>query len=319
MADMNELHVVLGGTGGVGSAVVRELVARGKRVRVVTRSPAHNLPKGVEFMAGDVSNHESARKVSEGASVVYLCSNPPYNKWAELFPPILQGAIVGAGSQNAKLVLADNLYVYAPTSEPMTEDLPHAPITRKGRVRVQMDETLMAAHQSGKVRAAIGRASDYYGPDAPNSNVGERFFHALLAGKSVEWIGKLDLPHTLSFTDDFARGLIALGEHEQALGQSWHIPAAEPLTGREFIKLAAEIAGVQPKMQEVPAIVIRAVGIFNPIIRELVEMRYEFEEPYIMDSHKFQRAFGFTITPHRQALQMTIATYQHEQQAKLTA
>ena len=109
MANINDLHVVLGGTGGVGSAVVRELVARGKRVRVVTRQKAQHLPARVEFMAGDVSDPQSARTVSEGASVVYLCTNPPYNKWAELFPPMLKGAIAGASANNAKLVLADNL------------------------------------------------------------------------------------------------------------------------------------------------------------------------------------------------------------------
>lgn len=314
MANTNELHVVLGGTGGVGGAVVRELVARGKRVRIVSRNQAQQLPIGVEFMMGDISSQESARVVSEGASVIYLCTNPPYDKWAELFPPMLEGAIVGASAANAKLVFADNLYVYAPTPRPMTEDLPYAPITRKGKVRVQMDERLMAAHANGTVRAVIGRASDYYGPDAPNSNFGDRFLKALLAGKPVEWMGKLDLPHTLSFTDDFARGLIVLGEHEQALGQAWHIPAAEPLTGREFIQLAGEVAGMQARAQEVPALMIRALGLFNPIIRELVEMRYEFEEPYIMDSSKFQRAFGFTPTPHRQALQMTIAAYKHAHQ-----
>nr|MBA2679848.1 NAD-dependent epimerase/dehydratase family protein [Ktedonobacteraceae bacterium] len=301
MANTNDLHVVLGGTGGVGSAVVRELVARGKQVRVVTHTQAQNLPAGVEFMAGDVSNSESARAVSEGASVIYLCTNPAYNKWAELFPPMLKGAIAGASASNAKLVFADNLYVYAPTSKPMTEDLPYAPITRKGKVRVQMDETLMAAHANGTVRAAIGRASNYYGPDAPNSNIGDRFFKALLAGKPVEWMGKLDLPHTLSFTDDFARGLVVLGERDEALGQAWHIPAADPVTGHEFIQLAGEVAGVQAKAQEVPELMLRALGLFNPIIRELVEMLYEFQEPYIMNSSKFQRAFGFTPTPHRQA------------------
>ncbi len=309
MTYANELHVVLGGTGGVGGAVVRELVARGKRVRVVTRKQAQSLPSGVEFMAGDIMNVQSAKAATAGASVVYMCANPAYNEWSELFPTMLNGAIAGTSANNAKLVFADNLYVYAPTTKPMTEDLPYAPVTRKGRVRAQMDETLFQAHASGKVRAVIGRASNYYGPSAPNSNIGDRFFHALLAGKPAQWFGRLDMPHTLSFTEDFARGLIVLGEHDEALGQAWHIPAAEALTGQEFIELAGEVAGVKAKAQIVPAWMIQMLGLFNPIIRELAEMRYEFEEPYIMDGSKFQRAFGFTPTSHRQALQTTIASY----------
>ena len=234
-----DLHVVLGAGGGVGSALARELVVRGRRVRGVTRSGKADVPAGVELLAGDVSNVEDARRVCAGASVVYMCSNPPYNRWAQDFPPMLAGALAGAEAAGAKLVMADNLYVYAPTSQPLTEDLPWAPITHKGAVRKAMDETLMAAHASGTVRVAIGRASDYYGPRGINSSHGERFFDRLIAGKPVEWLGPLTMPHALSYLGDFARGLATLGERDEALGQSWHIPAAAALTGREFITLAA--------------------------------------------------------------------------------
>ena len=149
----------------------------------------------------------------------------------------------GGRAAGAKLVMADNLYVYAPTSQPLTEDLPWAPVTRKGAVRRAMDETLMAAHASGRVRVVLGRASDYYGPRGVNSSHGERFFGRLLAGKAVEWLGPLNMPHALSYLGDFARGLATLGERDEALGQSWHIPAAEALTGRQFGTLAAEVAG----------------------------------------------------------------------------
>jgi nucleoside-diphosphate-sugar epimerase len=306
--EANDLHVVLG-AGGVGSAVVRELVARGRRVRCVTRSGKADVPSGVETLAGDVSHLEDARRVCAGASVVYLCANPAYNRWAQDFPPLLAGALAGAESAGTKLVMADNLYVYAPIDQPLTEDLPWAPLTKKGAVRKAMDETLIAAHASGRVRVAIGRASDYYGPRGGNSVTGTRFFERLLAGKAVEWFGLLDVPHALSYLGDFARGLVTLGERDEALGQAWHIPAAEPLTARAFIALAAEIAGVPPKMTTLSPLLLRTLGLFSPSVRELIEMRYEFERPYLLDGGKFTRAFAFTPTPHGDALAPTIAWY----------
>ncbi len=309
MPDTHEVHVVLGASGGVGGAVVRALVARGKRVRAVNRGGKIDAPAGVEVIAGDVRDPDSARQVCQGAEVVYLCANPPYHLWAQDFPLLLDGAIAGASAASAKLVFADNLYVYAPTSQLMNEDLPWAPATRKGQVRKQLDETLMAAHASGTVRAVIGRASDYYGPGGTNSTVGERLFGQLLAGRPVQWLGRLDVPHSLSYLDDFARGLVALGERDEALGQAWHIPAAEPLTGRQFITLAASVAGVPRRMAPVPPVMLRLAGLFSPLIRETVEMQYQFLEPFIMDGGKYTRAFGFTPTPHREALRETIAWF----------
>jgi nucleoside-diphosphate-sugar epimerase len=304
-----ELHVVLGASGGVGGAVVRELVARERQVRGVTRSGRAQAPADVEVVTGDVSNLDDARRVCVGAAVVYFCANPPYTRWAADFPPLLEGAIAGASAAGAKLVVADNLYVYAPTPAPLTEDLPWAPTTRKGAVRKRMDETLLAAHQSGKVQVVIGRASDYFGPGGMNSTVGERFFRQLLGGKSVQWTGKLDVPHALAFVTDFGRGLVLLGEHDEALGQAWHVPHAEALTARKFISLAAAVAGVPPKMAGVSPLMLRTLGVFSPVIREVAEMSYEFEGPYLVDGSKFTRAFGFTPTPHRQALTETIAWY----------
>jgi nucleoside-diphosphate-sugar epimerase len=309
MSASNDIHVVLGASGGVGGAVVRELVACGRRVRAVSRGGRMEAPAGVEVMAGDVSQPESARAVCQNGAVVFLCSNPGYDKWAEQFPPMLEGAIAGASAAGAKLVFPDNLYVYAPPSAPMTEDLPWAPVTRKGLVRKQLDETLLAAQANGTVRAVIGRASDYYGPGGTNSATGARFFGQLLAGKPVQWLGKLDVPHSLSYLADFASGLVTLGERDEALGQAWHIPAAAPLTGRQFIALAATQAGVPPSMAPVPPLMLRMAGLFSPLIRETVEMHYEFLAPFIMDGSKYTRAFGFTPTPHAEALRQTIAWY----------
>ena len=162
MTSNSELHVIFG-IGPLGSAVMRELVAHGKRVHMVNRSGHGSLPEGVELYGGDASDLSFTREVCKGASVVYNCANPPYPKWAELFPPLQDGIIEGAAAAGAKLVSAENLYMYGAVGGPITEDLPYAATSRTGRTRARMAEALLAAHESGKVRATIGRASDFTG------------------------------------------------------------------------------------------------------------------------------------------------------------
>jgi nucleoside-diphosphate-sugar epimerase len=310
MAGSDELHVVLGASGGVGSAVARALVSQGARVRGVTRSGKGDAPPAVEMVAADVANHEQARAACAGASVVYCCVNPPYTEWARAFPPLLEGAIAGAAASGAKLVMADNLYVYPPTSAPMTEETPWRPVTRKGRVRVAMDERLLAAHRAGEVRVAIGRASDFFGPAAPNTAVaGEYFFKAYFAGKPVDWVGRLDVPHTVSYIEDFGRGLVTLGQHEAALGQAWHIPAAPAPTGREFLDLLFAAGGTRAKIRTASGGMLRVLGLFNPLLRETAEMAYEFEQPFVMDGAKFTRAFGGAPTSLPEAVAATVAWF----------
>src|SRR5919107_4788674 len=208
----NELHVVFG-TGPVGLAVMDELVRKGRRVRMVNRSGRVDVAEGVEVVGGDAADPTFSREVSAGASVVYFALNPPYNKWPELFPSLQAGVLEGAAAVGAKLVAMENLYMYGPTcGQPLTEDLPHAANTRKGGVRARMTEELFAAHESGKVRATAGRASDFFGPRGLTSAAGEQVFGRAVAGKSAQVAGDPDQPHTFTYAPDIGRGLVVLGE-----------------------------------------------------------------------------------------------------------
>jgi nucleoside-diphosphate-sugar epimerase len=309
MNERDELHVVFGASGGAGGAILRELAARGKRVRAVTRSGGGDVPHGVEVVRADAADRVAARQACRGATVVYHAVNVPYPAWTETLPPVMAGLIDAAGTAGATLVYVDNLYAYGPVDRPMTEDLPPAATSRKGRLRARLAETLLAAHRAGTVRAVIGRGSDYYGPGVRQSAAGERLFPAVLAGGKAMWAGSLDQPHSLTFSDDFARVLITLGAREEALGQIWHAPPAEPLTGRQFIELAFAEAGKPPKIGMVSPLMIRLVGLVNPMVRELGELVYEFEAPFILDGSKYLRAFGGAPTPHREAIRATLDWY----------
>ena len=306
------LHVVFGGSGGAGGAIVRELAARGRRVRAATRSGRGDVPDGVEAVRADAADATEARAACAGAAVVYHAVNVPYPAWAEALPPVMDGLIGAASAAGARLVYADNLYAYGPVDRPMTEDLPPAATTRKGRLRARLAETLLAAHRAGTVRAAIGRGSDYYGPGVVNSVAGERLFPPVLVGGKAMWAGSLDRPHSLTYVDDFARVLVTLGEHEAALGEVWHAPPAEPLTGRRFIELAFAEAGRPPKVGTVSPLMIRLVGLVNPMVRELGELAYEFEAPFVLDGGKYRRAFGGAPTPHREAIRATLGWYANQ-------
>ena len=317
MTDNGELHVVYG-TGPVGMSVMDALVQKGprRRVRMVNRSGKASVSEGVEVVGGDATNEAFTREVSDGASVVYFALNPPYDKWPEQFPPLQAGVLEGAASAGAKLVAMENLYMYGLTDgRPLTEDLPYAPNTRKGTVRARMSEELMEAHRSGRVRVAIGRASDFFGPRVLASAAGEQVFGRALQGKSAQVAGDPDQPHTYTYAPDIGKGLVILGESEEALGQAWHLPSPETLTTRQFVEMIFEEVGKPARIQAAPKILLRVMGLFKPGMREIIEMLYEFEEPFVVDHSKFERAFGERTTPLREAIGETVRWYRSKHSA----
>jgi nucleoside-diphosphate-sugar epimerase len=308
----NQEHHVVFGTGPVGQAVARELVMRGKTVKMVNRSGQRpdGAPDGAAIVAGDVFDVNIARQLAQGATHVYQCTNPPYTRWREQFPTLQANTLEAAANAGAKYIVTDNLYMYGDTNgQPLREDSPYLAHTRKGKVRMEMAESLMAAHRSGKVRAAVARASDYYGPRATNSVAGDRMFGFAVQGKTVSVPGNLELPHTYTYVDDFAKALVILGEHDEALGQVWHVPNAATVTTRQFVTMIYEELDQPPKMSGMGRLMMSIGGLFIPAAREVVEMMYEFEKPFVVDSSKFTRAFGVQGTPLREAIKTTVAWY----------
>src|SRR5918994_4462410 len=206
------LHVVVGASGGTGGALVRELDRRGHRVRAVNRRGDAPAPAGVERLAADVATVDGAKAAADGAAVGYHRAPPPYTDWPAAFPPLTEAITEGAAAAGAKLVLADNLYRYGPHDGPLTEDLPAAATGPKGRTRARMAEDLLARHREGRLRVAIGRASNYYGPGGRNTVTGDRLFKAAVAGRTVRWVGRLGQPQTLSHLGDDGARLAPLGE-----------------------------------------------------------------------------------------------------------
>ncbi len=308
----NELHVIFG-TGPMGAAIMTELLARGKRIRMINRkgkpSLATGSPQGVEFRAADLYQPGSAAEAAKGATHIYQAAQPEYHEWIEKFPPIQQAVLDAAIKIGAKLIVVENLYMYGDTNGAViTEQTPYKPTAqRKGVLRTRLTEQLMDAHQKGRVQVVTGRGADFYGPG--DMVMGERTFINALKGKQVSSLGNPDMPHTFTYTRDFGKALVILGENDDAFGQAWHVPSAEPITQRELITMVFQEAGTTPKIGSMGTMMLRIGGLFVPAAREVIEMMYEFNKPFIVDSSKFTKRFGMTATPYRQSIAETIAWF----------
>lgn len=304
-------HIVLG-SGAIGRAIMNELAQRGESVRVVNRSgKMDEIPAGVEVVAADLHDPANVRAMTRGAKVVYQASQPHYYEWSEKFPLLQKSIIDGLTGSGSKLVIVENVYMYGDThGKPMTEDTPYDAHTRKGRVRAEISAAAFAAHQEGRVRVTAARGGNFFGPWGTDSTMGERVFYPILRGKSAQLIGRTDVPHTHTYVRDFGKALVILGEREEADGQAWHVPNDQPtMTQGELVRMFAEEADVEPRISSMGKLMMAIGGLFIPEAKETVEMMYEFEKPFIIDSSKFEKAFGLKATPMREAIKETVAWY----------
>lgn len=311
-------HVVLG-TGAIGRAVAEELIRRGESVRMVNRSgKMDETPAGVEVIASDLYDPAKVREVTSGAQVVYQASQPSYSEWRAKFPPLQKSIIDGLSGNDVKLVLVENVYMYGDThGKPMTEKTPHQSHTRKGRVRGEISNAAFAAHKEGRLRVTAARGGNFFGPWGLDSTMGERVFYPLLRGKPAQLIGRIDIPHTHTYVKDFGKALAILGEREEVDGHVWHVPNDQPrMTQGELVRMFAEEAGVAPKMSSMGKLMMSIGGLFIPEARETVEMMYEFEKPFVIDSNKFEKTLGMNATPLREAIRETVSWYKSHPEKK---
>ncbi len=300
------MHVIFG-TGAMGLAVMRELMRKGQSVRMVNRQSDVHVPQEVEVLRGNAESVDFCKEACRGAEVVYNCTGLPYPLWDEHLPRIMNGIIAGAASADAKLIYGDNLYAYGPhVGNKYHEALSLRPVGRKAKVRKAVAEQLLQAHREERVRGVIGRAPDFYGPEVKLAILGEQVFRAVMHGKPVALIGNIDLPHTHIYIDDLASGLVMLSEEDVALGQVWHIPAAETVTTRQLVELIGEELGRRPRYRIANGAMLRILGWFVPTMREFGELMYMLNEPFQVDHSKFANAFPAQITSHRAAIQQTL-------------
>ncbi len=301
-------NVVLG-SGPLGLSVVHELVGKGEPVRLVNRTGKAPVPDTVEVVRADLSDSGRVYDVTYGAGIVYLCTAPRYTGWVEKFPALMRSIITGVQRSKARLVFGDNVSLYGKTHGLMTEDTPVNPTTKKGRVRAKIAGELLSAHTVGNLNVTIGRSADFFGPHVLESTMGEHIFLPLLKGKVVSPLGNIDLPHTFTYIRDFARALIVLGERPESNGCVYHVPNNETQSTRTVLEMAFRLAEMPVKIRLKKKWMLYLGGWCIPQAREAIEMMYQYEKPFIVDSSRFTQTFGLAATPLETALNDTIEWY----------
>lgn len=292
-------HAVLGANGAIGKAVLNALEAKGLEGR------------GLSSRDADARDLDQLTRALEGAEVVYTCVGLPYSHkvWAEGFPKISNAAVTACENVGAKLAYFDNIYMYGPSPLPVpfTEETPHNPPSRKGKVRKECLDIVNRAHAEGRVQVTVGRSPEFYGPGATNSALYMRFIEAMIQGKRPQTIMVEGPVHTYSYTGDMGRGLVELATNEDCYGQEYHLPVGPPVKVSEIVEICNKILGTSHKASFLPPFVISAAALIVPLMKEVDEMSYQFKNDYVMSDAKFRARFPeFQSTSYEDGIAATI-------------
>lgn len=309
--------MILGAGGAIGNGIANELSSAGHSVVLASRHPKTVTGKET-LLPTDLLDAGQVARAVQGADIAYLTAGLPYNHkvWAAQWPVVMQHAIHACAQSGTKLVFFDNVYLYGRVQGAMTEQSPRNPCSRKGNVRAQLVQMLEEAQQQGNLQALIARAPDFYGTGTSNSMVNMVVLQRMALGKRPMWIGKPEVPHTFIFTQDAAKATALLANTAAAYGQTWHLPVAGPISGQEMAAMAAQQTGGTAKLNVMPGWMLGAASLFNSILRENQEMMYQYNEPYLFDSAKFQAAFPqFAVTSYLDGIAQTFAAFSHHANA----
>ena len=298
------MQTILGANGVIGQDLSRALAQSDPRIRQVSRNPRRVNPTD-EVVSADLLDSEATARAVAGSEVVYLVAGLKYDAtvWQVQWPQVMRHVIDACKRHGSRLVFLDNVYAYGRVDGAMTEATPFNPTSRKGEVRARIASMLLDEMHAGSVQAMIVRSADFYGPGATNSFPHVLVFERIRKGKAPQWIGNPAAVHTFTFTPDAARAMAVLGRSPEAFGRTWHLPTSrEPFSGADFVRLACELAGRPYKLSVAPRWVLKAMGLFVPVLRENEEMMYQFDYDYRFDSSKIESAFGLQATPYREGI-----------------
>ena len=304
------MQTILGSGGAIGVELAKALTEYTREIRLVSRNPK-KVNATDELFPANLQNAAEVRKAVQGSSVVYVTVGFQYDLkiWQESWPKFIRNVIAACEEFNSKLVFFDNIYMYDPNYlNGMTEETPVNPPSKKGKIRAEVAQLILDEVKAGKLTALIARSADFYGPGIKNSSVlNETVIKPLSSGKKANWLGSASFKHSYTYTPDAGKATAILGNTEDAYNQVWHLPtAANPLTGKEWVELIAKELGVKPRFQNVPKFLVRVMGLFVPIMKEIVEMMYQNDRDYVFDSSKFEKRFNFKPTPYTDGMKEVI-------------
>jgi len=314
-------EIVVFGYGPVGRATTKRLVAQGRAVRVAQRSRPVDLPAGATFQTCDVLDAGAARWAVEGAGQIVVAIGFPYlsDIWRKGWPRAMLNLLAACEANDTRMVFVDNLYMYGPQRDPLREDMLLTDYGVKPAVRAEITRLWMAANKDGRVRVAALRAPDFYGPGVAQSHLGELAFGALAQDKRAFLIAPPDMPHDFVYVPDIARAVdTLLDAPDDAFGQSWHVPCSPIKTPREILELGARALGVNLRINVLPLWLLPTVGLASPLMREISEMRFQWDRPYRVDARKFAERFWSDATPFEVGAPATALSFKNSANSRVS-
>jgi nucleoside-diphosphate-sugar epimerase len=295
------MHTILGAGGPVANALTRELLNYNETIRLVSRKPIQPSGKNITWKKADLLNYSELIEASKGSTVIYLTAGLIYDKniWRQQWPVIMQNFINLGKETGARLIFFDNIYMYGLVNGPMIESTPYNPCSVKGEIRAGIATKLMDEAKAGNISASIARAADFYGTESMNGFLDLMVLDKYAKKQKAQWIGNPSKLHNFSYIPDMGKGMYLLGQNPESGNQ---MPTTAPLTGIQFIEMAATIYGVDPKYMALKKFMLQLFGLFNKTVSELVEMYYQYDHDYNFNSDKFEKAFNYKPTCYQDGI-----------------
>jgi nucleoside-diphosphate-sugar epimerase len=303
------MQTILGANGTIGSLLAKELAVYTDKIRLVSRNPK-KVNETDELFPADLSNPLVVDQAVEGSDVVYLTVGFEYklSVWEDKWPRLMKATIAACMKHNARLVFFDNVYMYDIGSiHHMTEASPYNPPSRKGAVRRQIAQMIMDEVKAGRLMALIARSADFYGPNNRASILTEMVYNNFLKGKAANWPVDKNKKHSFTYTPDAAKATALLGNTDDAYNAVWHLPTDRNiLTGSEMTELFAKEMKVSNRLTVLPVWLMKLLGIFIPLLKELPEMMYQYDRDYFFDSSKYEKRFNVLPTSYQEGVKTIV-------------
>jgi len=304
------MQTILGAGGAIGTELAKALSRFTNEIRLVSRNP-RKVNDTDSLFSADLSAQEQVEQAVQGSVICYLTLGYDYNTklWQEKWPPLIRNVVEACIKHQSKLVFFDNVYAIGGDNvKRITESSPISPSSKKGEVRAYVDKHILESVEKGKLTAILARAPDFFGPIKDKSVLMNLIYDNLAKGKKAQWFCNADVVHTTGFAPDLAQGTAILGNAPEAFNQVWNLPVdSNALTGREWVKLFADEMSTSAEVQVLPGLGMGALGLFVPVLKEMYEMRYQFDREYYFDSTKFVTKFDYTATTNKEAVKKTVA------------
>jgi nucleoside-diphosphate-sugar epimerase len=305
------MQTILGASGAIGTELAKALKNYTSNIRLVSRNPKKVNETDTLFPA-NLTSREEVFKAIKGSAIVYLVVGLEYklDVWKKQWPELMRNVIDACIENKSKLVFFDNVYMIGGDNvKHITEESPFSPTSRKGEIRVGLDKMIMDALKDSQLQAIIARAPDFYGAIKDRSLLMELVYKNMAANKKAQWLFNAKVKHSFIYTPDAGKATALLGNTPEAYNQIWNLPTdRNSMTGEEWVELFAKQMGKSSKYQLVPAFLVKIIGFFVPFMKEIHEMRYQFDRDYFFDSSKFEKYFNFKPTTYQEGVKEILAS-----------